>query len=315
MSYESMLPKARLHSDFRTKRGSTKLPIDVFYVMGQSNAVGATPVPNTIPHVTTIGQAYAAQYGNRDPYLLGYPFQNGSSTSAGFGQSMGWPHFASQWFTDTGRRSVWINLAVAGTPLIKTSIASPTNHWDVSELDKCLIGTHTYTAGGEDKARNVMMADLDKAIEVNPRFSINQRFGIWVQGEADANVAATRSAYADRLDALFQYAQDNYGLDYFCISELGRKGTDDSAVDGNEANYTLIRNAQGDVATDRSDTFMMFQGCKEKGSPLNTLTVDGNYLHVSGWAYQADGVHYTDIATRCLGRTCARNLATQMGLV
>lgn len=315
MSYATMLQKSPRHADFRSKRGRARLPIDIFYVMGQSNAVGSTPVPNTVPHVTTIGQAYAAQYTPRDPYLLGYPFQNGGSASAGFGQSSAWPHFATQWFADTGRRSIWINLAVAGTPLIKTSLADPANHWDVSEISKCLIGTYTYTPGGEDKARNEMILDVDRALQVNPNFSINNRFGIWVQGEADANVSATRANYSDRLDALFQYAQDTYGLEYFGISELGRKGTDSTDVDSNETNYTTIRNAQGDVATDRADTFMMFQGCKEKGSPFNTLVADGSYLHTSGWAYQADGVHYTDIATRCLGRTCARNLATQMGLI
>lgn len=309
--------QANKHKAFLTKRGVQQTVVDVFLCCGQSNSAGSTPVPNTVPFVTSDGIAYSGQYGSRDPMMMGFPFQNGNSVTPGWGQSSAWPHFAEQWFMDTGRASVWLNFAVAGTCLCKESIPGTSQHWDVSELSKCLAADIIYTAGGETKTRREMFADLLTAIRVNPKLRLGNIYATWVQGEADANAYNTTSPaqYQERLNALIDFLVATYGVQHFGIVGLGRKGDSESLVDQWETNsYAAFRAAQKNVADARADTTLIFEGMKEKGSPFNTLTADANFLHIAGMAYQADGVHLTSEGYRCMGRTAARNMAVALGL-
>jgi hypothetical protein len=317
MAISDLVSGAALHKQFLNERGDAQDTVDFFLCCGQSNSAGSTPVPNTVPFTTSAGVAYSGQYGVRSPQMLATPFQNGGSVTPGWGQSNAWPHFAEQWYLDTGRRSVWFSFAVAGTCLRKESIPGTSQHWDVSELSKCLAADMTYTDGGETKPRRDMYADVLRAITLNPKVKLGKRYVTWVQGEADANgVSVTSPAqYQERLDALFTFMKTTYAIDHFGIVGLGRKGDNESLVDQWEADsYAGIRGAQTAVANARADTTLIFSGMKEKGTPFNTLTVDANYLHLAGMAYQSDGVHLTSEGYRCMGRTAARNMAVALNL-
>ena len=293
---------ANYHSAIYTPRTI----VDVFICCGQSNSVGGT-TPNGIPFNGVIDQNFGGVYSPRDPYIFDNPFKNGSTPTATWGQSSPWPHFAYQWYQDTGRASVWLNLAVAGTPLMKTSIPAGANHWDVTELNKCLLADYTYTPGAETRTRRQMIQDFYDAIAENPRLQIGEKHLTWVQGEADANIGSPDPAgYEVALNNLFDFAKTNYGIQYFSIFGLGHKGDNASQIASWESfSYAAFRNIQSNVANNRADTFFVLNAAKETGP----LTVDANYFHISGWDYSvADNVHYTSESYRCMGRTGARNL-------
>lgn len=312
----SLTAQADFHKQFLTQRGIQPLTVDLFLVCGQSNAAGSTPAPCTVPFTTSANVGFASQYGVRDPMMLGFPFQNGNNVTPGWGQSNAWPHFAEQWYLDTGRSSLWINFSVAGTCLRKESIPGTTSHWDVSDLTKFLAGDIVYSSGGETKSRRDMFADAVAAIRANPRLKLGRRFATWTQGEADANSAScTPAQYEERLHALIDYLVATYGIEHFGICGLGRKGADQTEVTAWEtSDYAAFRAAQANVATARPDTTLIFDRAHQTGTPFNTLTVDENFLHVSGMAYQADGVHLTSEGFRCMGRTAGRNMAVALGL-
>jgi hypothetical protein len=275
---------------------------DMFYVLGQSNAGGAQPVPCPIPFVTSAGVAYGmTRYPQPDRGISG-PFQNGNSVTPGFGQSAAWPHFAERWFTLTGRRSLWGNYAWAGTAM--TPQANPAQNWSPIDPSKSLI--RDVTMAGDQYDRKTLLAQLADGARLLARFNIKKRIAVWVQGEADSDAGVGTADYITHLELMIADLKSRLNLDYFLIYELGRKGTDSGSIAANEPAKALIRKAQAIVCAKRDDTFMVFSGCKQEGA----LTVNGSGYHVSGWEYLVDGVHNTAEAQRCMGLTSARNAAT-----
>jgi hypothetical protein len=291
------------HKALLKRSGFTFSTTDTFFVCGQSNAAQTTPAPNTTTTlVTAPGVAWGLHPNTGE--LLG-PFQNGSSSTNGFGQSNGWVYFAETWKALTGHNSLWLPLAVAGTPLVPASIPGSAYTWSVSDLTKSLVGSYTYTAGGETNPRASMFSYPVTAAAVNPGLSLGKRYVLWVQGEADANSVPlgrlTGADYVTELNNLFTYMKTNYAIDYFLVVELGRKGTEPVEIANNEAAYTTIRAAQASVVDSRADTHFVSTAPKS----TSTLTVDGSGYWVSGWDYQGDGVHYTSESYRALGKTAA----------
>lgn len=304
---------------FLQARGYQRALTDVHIVLGQSNAAAATPAPNLIPFATTPGIAYGVLSAPRPDYTLSGPFANGDVPTPGWGQSSWSPHFAQAWFNTTGRRSIWKLLAVAGQCLVPSSDPTTPQLWSVADPSKSLAGTYTYSAGGENKPRNELWRDVYRTVKLNPYFQQSIIFAHWVQGEADANAFAlgrlTQADYERELNMLIDYVKIQYGVDYFLIHELGRKGTDATQVAANEATgYTQIRAAQNNVAAARDDTLIVFNRAKELGSPFNTLTVNPDFTWVAGMSYQNDGVHLNSEAYRTMGRTAAVNTAIALGL-
>ncbi|RMF06357.1 MAG: hypothetical protein D6773_04425 [Alphaproteobacteria bacterium] len=298
----------------------TKLVTDINLVLGQSNAGGSQPSPIEVPAtITGPGVAWGVRR-SASPELNGTllsPFQNGANHTTHFGASSWSPPFAQRWYDLTGRSSLWANLAFAGTPLVGAAIPGA-DHWAVSPWESSLIGASTL---GVELPRNIILGDVFEAHRINPLFGDGLRLVHWIQGEADANSVALdrlgQDDYAEELDFLFSYLKRTYAIDHFLIYELGRKGTTLAEVQANEAQwqgYMEIRAAQNSVAALRADTFMIFTGAKETGTPFNTLTVDASGYHVSGFSYMADGVHFDSASHTAMGLTAARNLSQLLGL-
>lgn len=305
---------ARHRSLIQEKNPSLIVPVDVFFVFGQSNASQPTPNPNLTPYSTGDDVAWGVTRSPQGDRTLSGPLQNGASVTPHFGQSHGWGHWAQEWYDQTGRRSVWGAFAVGGQQLCSISGPEAAQQWSVEDMSKSLVGDYTYNA--DVFTRRQLMHHVFGAIDFNPRFTVGNRYVIWAQGEQDASVNASgiEAAYEVQLDALFTFCKAEWNIDAFFIVELGREGQDATAISNLEPNYIKIRNAQNAVAANRSDTYTVFQGCKELGTPLNTLTVDGSGYWVSGWDYQSDGVHYETAAYSCLGKTAARNAVLALGL-
>lgn len=307
---------AAIHRRFLTEKNPSVLVVaDVFLPFGQSNAAQTTPTPNLDPFSTGADVAWAVTRHPQADRTLAGPFQNGSSASAGFGQSNGWVKWAQEWYDQTGRRSIWGRFAVAGQQLCSISNPAAAQQWSIEDMSKSLVGDYVYET--DQYTRRQLIHHIFDAITYNPRFTLGNVYVIWVQGEQDANLNATgiAAAYETQLDALFTFCKSEWNVSNFFIVELGRKGVDSSDVASNETVYQLIRDAQNAVAASRSDTFMVFDGCKEEGTPFNTMTVDGSGYWVSGFDYQDDGVHYETAAYYTLGKTAAKNALTAIGLL
>jgi hypothetical protein len=267
--------------------------VDLFYIAGQSNAAKASSLP------IADGIAWSVTRPPQQDRGLTVPF--------------GWKAFATEWFALTGRRTVWCNLAFAGTAL--TYASSPTGNYRFSivEMPKCMVGDYVFQ--DEIAPRRTIMRYAKDAVTFNPAMRLASTNFIWVQGEQDANVNPLnlRTIYEEELDDMFSFVKAEVGIDNFFIVELGRKGVDAAEVAANEPVYQLVRDAQNAVAAGRSETHMIFTGTKELGTPFNTITVDGNGYWSGGFEY-ADGVHSTDAADDILCKTAARNAVQLLGL-
>lgn len=306
---------AKHRSLILAKNPGVVVPVDVFLTFGQSNAAQTTPNPNLTPYSTTVDVAWGVTRAPQADRTLSGPLQNGASVTPHFGQSHGWGHWAQEWYAQIGRRSIWGAFPVAGQQLCSISGPGAPQQWSVEDMNKSLVGDFVYNV--DLFTRRTLIHHVFGAIDFNPRFTLGNVYVIWVQGEQDANInaAGIEVEYETQLDALFTFCKAEWGVDAFFIVELGRKGIDASEVATNEPKYIKIRNAQNAVAATRADTHMVFTGAKEPGAPFNTLTVDGNGYHVSGWQYQGDGVHYETAAYSCLGKTGARNALQALGLI
>lgn len=298
------------------KNPGVRVPADVFLVFGQSNAAQTTPNPNLTPYSTSADVAWGVTRNPQPDRGLSGPLQNGTNVTPHFGQSSGWPHWAQEWHAQTGRRSIWGAFPVAGQQLCSISSPAAPQQWSVEDMSKSLVGNYTYDNDDLFTRRQLIHHVFD-VFDFNPRFTLGNVYVIWVQGEQDANLNAPgiRTAYETQLDALFTFCKTEWNVHSFFIVELGRKGANATEIASNETVYQLIRDAQNAVAASRADTYTVFDGCKAQGSPLNTLTVDGNGYWVSGWDYQDDGgVHYETASNYALGKTAARNAVQLLGL-
>jgi hypothetical protein len=296
---------------------ATRQIVDVHLVLGQSNAAQTTPVEHDIDYRTDDGVSWGVTRSPQPDRKLSARLGNGEFTTPHFGQANGWCHFAQEWFDLTGRRSVWGNFAVAGQQLVPETDPDATYEFSVRTAAKSLVRDAVY--GTDLFPRYQLIKHVFETVELNPRFVRGLRFVHWVQGEQDVNsgIVSNEISSADyqrELNLLFDYMKAEFGIDFFFIYELGRKGSDAAAVAANEPYYRQVRIAQQDVVAGRDDTYMVFDRCKEEGSPFDSLAVDGDFYHVAGWDYQADGVHYEAVSYRCMGRTAARNGAVAIGL-
>ena len=309
----SRLTAARRHrATIEAKRPDLLVPCDRFRTWGQSNVTQAIPT-NLGAFVTGADVAYGVtRYPQPDRGLVG-PFANGTSVTPHFGQAHSWAHFAQEWYDLTGRRSIWGNYGFAGTPLLKISNANADQRWSLEEMEKCMVGDLVF--GGDIQTRNQLNRQFNEAYTLNPRFTGGKNYVIWSQGEADASpLTANLSArYEQELDAMFTYGKEEFGIDAYLMIEVGREGLDEAAVAVWEPTYQKVRDAQNAVAAKRSDTHIIFSGCKELGTPFNTITTDANGYWASGWQSH-DGVHGALVSNEILGKTAARNAVQILGL-
>lgn len=317
MDFSTLTATASRHQGLLQDRTPSRVSVcDTFIVEGQSNA-GATHENTTDVVITDPGIAYSILREPQPRWGLQGPLQNGPSNSTFIGKSAPWPAFAQEWFDLTGRRSLWSSQAFAGTPLHPQGLPDQSRHWATTPYATSMVGGSDFA---EEKPRDQVMQDAVDAIKLQPRFQKGYTIGIWVGGEADGprlnNGFLTQAQWETEFNLLIDKMKADWGLDYMLVYEIGREGTTDAEVDANEVaqGMAAVRAAQNNVVNSRSDTFMVFAGAKEKGSPFNTMTVDGDGYHVSGFEYRADGVHYTAPSYKTMGKTGARNAALALGL-
>ena len=293
--------KVRTHKELLTAINFPIKSVDLFFVLGQSNAAGATPTVNPSNISVTSGQAWSSYWST--PYQVLEPFRNGVPQSAGFGISAPWPHFAAEWFARTGRPSIWASFAVAGQPLVLSSVPNTTYSWNVEHANN-LIGGAIYT--GEPRSRLEMVNEVLHICDTNPGLVKGNTYAIWVQGEADANSIPlnrlTADDYVRALANLVNYTKTVMNISHFFIYELGRKGNTVPDIANNEPAYQSIRWAQWQVANSDPKVSVIFTGAKSTG---NLVTSNGYWT--SGFDYQSDGVHYSAASYATMGKTGAKN--------
>lgn len=289
---------------------------DTSLVWGQSNA-GATQENTTDVVVTDPGVAFTILRSPQPRYGLQGPLQNGASNSTFIGRSAPWPAFAQEWFEQTGRKSIVSSTAFAGTPLHPQGLPDQSRHWATTPYATSMVGGSEFA---EDKARDEIIDDAVQVVDLHPRYDRGLTIGIWVGGEADGprlfNGFLTQQQFEDEFHLMIDKAKASWGMDYMFVYALGREGTTSLEVDDKETTQGMaaVRQAHYNVVNARSDTFLVFDGAKEKGSPFNTLVIDGSGYWVSGFEYLVDGVHFTPPSYKTMGKTGARNAAIALGL-
>lgn len=318
MTYQNHAAFAARHKSFLagTTRADLIKTCDTFLVIGQSNA-GATFTNTTDVVVTETDVAWTILREPQPRRTLQGPLQNGASNSTFIGQSAPWPAFAQEWYDLTGRRSVWSNVAFAGTPLHPEGLPDNSRHWATTPYATSMCGG---SEAGEEKPGEEILDDAVQTRALYPKLAEGMTFGVWVGGEADGprlyNGFLTQQEFEDEFNLLIDKFKSRWGMDYMLVYGMGREGTDSAEVDTKETTEGMaaVRQAQINVCNDRSDTLLILNAAKEKGSPFNTLSVDGNGRWSAGWSYQADGVHYLPESYKTMGVTGAWNTAVHLGL-
>ncbi len=184
-----------------------KEPVDIFLVIGQSNARGR----GTGQAAVSVEPGTAFDY---DPvanglfnlqYPTGLPVGNyWTSDQTSFVVA-----FAKTWYTLSGRRPVFVCRAKGGTALVEAADMGQGDWTDVTDSDG-VYGT----------AVAAYLAALDH-VESHPDFMIGHKYVIWHQGETDADQGISWTEYRTTLKALFEKLDAEVGFDAFFVSEIG----------------------------------------------------------------------------------------------
>lgn len=209
----------------------TKIPIDFFIIVGQSNAEGRgdSTLSPASPH---------GIYVNSSGDITALADPVGGATTGSM-----WPTFSNEWYTLTGRSSAFIERATGGTALIPDQAGS---NWSPS-------GTlRSATVNAATTALNALLASEE--------YALNNVYFVWCQGEADAQAVngttITGAIYKTALEDLATYfkAQMPQMLSIGVI-QSGRYSTMAQA-----AAWAEIRQAQDDACTASDLLAMLYRG-------------------------------------------------------
>lgn len=304
MNYNTLLSISRAHAGFMNP--NNRVAADFFISQGQSNMTGSLPNEESGTRSNT---SVVVQRSPQARYSVVVGMQNGANQSTLIGQSSPLPAFGLEWTARTGRIAIFAPFAYAGTPLTVGGLPDSSRYWDPVPSANSMLGGATI---GEDYARGDLVREAFEAIELHPRWMVQNRIILWNGGEADGLALATnritQSDYEQAMVRMFEYQRDTFGVNRMFVFELGREGNTAQAVATNETaqGMSAIRAAQNNVANSHTQIDIIFTGAKELGTPFNTV-VEANGYHVSGFVYRADGVHYTGQSYRLMGTTGARN--------
>jgi len=247
-----------------SKAFDTGSVVDFFIIVGQSNAEGrgssaSSPAAANGIYVNSSGDITALA----DPV-------GGALTG-----SM-WPTFSNEWFTQTGRKSAFIERATGGTALIPDTSGS---NWSPSGTLRAATVTAARTA--------------INAVIASPTYKLGNVYFLWCQGESEAQAVngttITGSAYTTALGELADYfKQEIPQMVTMGVIQSGRYSTNAQA-----AAWAEIRDAQDDACSLYSDKLrMLYRGA-------SSFVVNG---------YMADTVHWNQTALNMAGKCAAIEL-------
>ncbi len=233
--------------------GTGPIPIDVFLIAGQSNAVGYGDI-NKSP-VPPAGVSY--QYYN------GHVVEGKDPTGPSAGSA--WPSFAIAYFNATGHKVGFIPTAVGGsTQTMKANIAvGGPGSWDTEGI---LFTTSVDTlAHGLSSFRDAGFSPSFKGV-------------LWDQGEGDAAAISFKSVTTDEYLSALKTMIGRYRAVYgdsmtFYIFQTGTR------VGQSDVGYAAVRTTQLQAAVSIPNTYVVF--------------TDAINFPQKNWLNPSDGVHYT----------------------
>lgn len=276
---------------------------------GQSNAGGSDPATNHDPVAFVDGTAYGFVLSDsilRKTSVGHATFGAGSKCAPAI-----W--FAEELGRILGAKPIVANSASGGVGLVGGGPNGAAGYLEPETAAGISAGaTSSY------KTNTPAFVRLGQLARLTPKFSRAQyRVLLFVGCETDQLNGQPQSEIERALNATFDAFRADLGITHFAISELGMRGNTLVLAQGNEASCELVRQAQRNVAAQRSDTFIVYDHLKEFNSvafSVNDLVVDADGAWVSGIGYLADGLHYTSIQYKAVGVTGARNFATALGI-
>lgn len=186
--------------------------VDLFLVIGQSNARGRGPDPGVAP---VAGTAYEFNGSGFQPMssVTGLPTGN-YWTSANYGPI---PAFAKRWHELTGRRAAFVVRPAGGTGLIAKSDTG-NGYW----APNAGISHPIY-----DRAMNDLVSAYSAAAKDSNIGYISRTYVIWIQGENDIGASVSYSEYSAGLSGLLNrlssdlYQRTDRFVSGFFMAETG----------------------------------------------------------------------------------------------
>lgn len=249
--------------------GGVPKPIDLFVIVGQSNAEGRGDS----------AQSPASPHGR---------FWNGSSLVAladpvgGASTGSMWPAFANEWYAATGGRlAAFVEAAAGGTGLLPGA----GGQWSPS-------GT---LRGAAVSAANAAIAAIASSPE---SLSPGNVYFVWCQGEQEASTingtTVTADLYEQALKDLAAYfkAQIPQMVGFHVVS-TGGSGVAGPLIDTTQANFAAIRRAQSLAAASDANIEIAYSGA----------------LGFQTFGLMKDGLHYSQAGLNLAGGIAARTVA------
>lgn len=283
--------------------GATSAAVDLFVVIGQSNAVGIGQGASTIPPARIrgseldpfTGALHPISYptGRRNPY-----WPPGVSSRTSFLVS-----FATAWFERTGRQAVMTNAAAGGTALSDT--ASSTD-WTDGPIDSDGLYRNAVTVFEAAKYTLALNGS-----------TINSANFIWLQGETDALLGVSRADYAARLRALIQRFNADVRPTWFFVNPMGFYVALDRSASPPIPDYAATQQLIGPYMAVIQGQYDAPQGVSNARvlSPLATdytalcTSPSGGYGYTSPACGLHDEVHYKTWLYELLGADMAARAA------
>jgi len=239
--------------------------IDVFLIAGQSNAVG---YPGSSAGSPAVPAGKVLQYYNGTISDANDPVGNAQSGSA-------WPAFGAAYYSATGHRIAFVPAAVGGSGQLATSDT----------------GTGNWSQTGSLFTSSTNKLDAAMTALGGAGYTPTFKGVLWSQGENDAikinSGTVTASGYQSGLVSMIARYRERYGSSMpFYIFQTG------TSPNESDAGYAAVRNAQAQVDTGDSLTWLVFGGA----------------YGFAGRGLMADTYHYTQTGYNEMGTVGAQNV-------
>lgn len=228
-------------------------PVDVFVIVGQSNAEGRGD-SGTSPDATDTGL-----------YFDGASFTELADPVGGASTGSMWPAWANEWHALTGRRAVFVESAKGSTRL----------------LDYGMLPGDTWASGGSLRGAAASDAqDVVTALAASNDYQLANLYFVWCQGEGDAenlDGSHTAAMYEQGLEDLATYFKGQVPEMVSMAVVRSGSNVNDATKD---AGYLAVREAQEDACDDSTLLTMAYRGTYS----FRTLNyhIDGNHWSQAG---------------------------------